>query len=200
MYSGKKAQHDFPKMRGGSKAVWNFSKNSSVLETPSVPKGGVICNKKIMLQNLADQIGKSRDQDQFFWRKIRNICFSKNICWPLFTIFWNPDTHTSTNMYDPKKEEKKFESLKVVGHSFRKIYHGSSVTLQWQCYWPTYLHLPTNLLTRVGARDAYASKNRGRCANIAIDNVVFFALWWAQDEMPQNVYSFPLKALIFLIG
>ena len=24
---------------GGSKAVWNFSENSSVLETPSVPKG-----------------------------------------------------------------------------------------------------------------------------------------------------------------
>ena len=38
MYSGKKAQHDFPKMRGGgSKAVWNFSKNSSVLEEPSFP-------------------------------------------------------------------------------------------------------------------------------------------------------------------
>ena len=30
-------QYDFPKMRGGSKAVWNFSENSSVLETPSVP-------------------------------------------------------------------------------------------------------------------------------------------------------------------
>ena len=31
MYSGKKAQHDFPKMRGGggSKGVWNFSENSS---------------------------------------------------------------------------------------------------------------------------------------------------------------------------
>jgi len=38
MYSGKKAQHDFPKMRGGgSKAVWNFSKNSSLLEMPSFP-------------------------------------------------------------------------------------------------------------------------------------------------------------------
>ena len=40
MYSGKKAQHDFPKMRGGgSKAVWNFSKNSSVLEEPPFPYG-----------------------------------------------------------------------------------------------------------------------------------------------------------------
>ena len=40
MNSGKKAQHDFPKMRGegGSKAVWNFSKNSSVLEMSSSPK------------------------------------------------------------------------------------------------------------------------------------------------------------------
>ena len=40
MYSGKKAQHDFPKMRGdggGSKAVWNFSENSSVLEGECVP-------------------------------------------------------------------------------------------------------------------------------------------------------------------
>ena len=44
MYSGKKAQHDFPKMRGGgSKAVWNFSKNSSVLVEPSFPYGA---NKK----------------------------------------------------------------------------------------------------------------------------------------------------------
>ena len=34
----KKLQHNFPKMRGGSKAAWNFSENSSVLETPSVPK------------------------------------------------------------------------------------------------------------------------------------------------------------------
>ena len=38
MYSEKKAQYDFPNMRGGgSKAVWNFSQNSSVLETPSFP-------------------------------------------------------------------------------------------------------------------------------------------------------------------
>ena len=42
MYSGKKAQHDFPKMRGGgAKAVWNFSKNSSVLEEVGFPKRGV---------------------------------------------------------------------------------------------------------------------------------------------------------------
>ena len=41
MYSGKKAQHDFPKMRGGgSKTVWNFSKNSSLLEMPSFPYSG----------------------------------------------------------------------------------------------------------------------------------------------------------------
>ena len=40
MYSGKKAQYDFPKMRGGggAKAVWNFSKNSSVLVWPPFPK------------------------------------------------------------------------------------------------------------------------------------------------------------------
>ena len=34
----KNPQHDFPKMRGGgSKAVWNFSENSSVLERGSFP-------------------------------------------------------------------------------------------------------------------------------------------------------------------
>ena len=37
----KKLQHNFPKMRGGgggvSKAVWNFSENSSVLEGVGVP-------------------------------------------------------------------------------------------------------------------------------------------------------------------
>ena len=42
MNSEKNPQHDFPKMRGGggggSKAVWNFSENSSVLERGSFPK------------------------------------------------------------------------------------------------------------------------------------------------------------------
>ena len=35
----KKLQHNFPKMSGwgGSKAVWNFSENSSVLEGVSFP-------------------------------------------------------------------------------------------------------------------------------------------------------------------
>ena len=32
-------QFDFPKMRGGSKAVWNFSENSSILEEVGFPKG-----------------------------------------------------------------------------------------------------------------------------------------------------------------
>ena len=40
MNSGKNLQYDFPKMRGRSKAVWNFSENSSVLVGPSVPKAG----------------------------------------------------------------------------------------------------------------------------------------------------------------
>ena len=35
----KKLQHNFPKMRGGgSKVVWNFSENSSVLEGESFPR------------------------------------------------------------------------------------------------------------------------------------------------------------------
>ena len=39
MNFGKNLQYDFPKMRGGSKAVWNFSENSSVLEGVGVPYG-----------------------------------------------------------------------------------------------------------------------------------------------------------------
>ena len=36
----KKLQPDFPKMRGGgSKAVWDFSENSSILVASPVPKG-----------------------------------------------------------------------------------------------------------------------------------------------------------------
>ena len=35
----KNLQYNFPKMRGGgSKAVWNFSENSSILEGEGVPK------------------------------------------------------------------------------------------------------------------------------------------------------------------
>ena len=38
MNFGTNPQHDFPKMRGGgSKAVWNFSENSSVLEGGCFP-------------------------------------------------------------------------------------------------------------------------------------------------------------------
>ena len=44
----KKLQHNFPKMRGGgggSKAVWNFSENSSVLEGECVPYNCYNCFK-----------------------------------------------------------------------------------------------------------------------------------------------------------
>ena len=34
-------RYNFLKMRGGSKAVWNFSENSSILEGVGVPKGRV---------------------------------------------------------------------------------------------------------------------------------------------------------------
>ena len=37
MNLGKKLQYNFPKMRGGLKAVWNFSDNSSDLEPFFVP-------------------------------------------------------------------------------------------------------------------------------------------------------------------
>ena len=38
MNFGKNLQQNFLKMRGGSKAIWNFSENSSVLEGGGVPK------------------------------------------------------------------------------------------------------------------------------------------------------------------
>ena len=38
MNFGKNLQYDFPKMRGGgSKAIWNFSENSSVLDVSGIP-------------------------------------------------------------------------------------------------------------------------------------------------------------------
>ena len=41
MNSGKNLQYNFPKTRGGggSKAIWNFSENSSALEEVGFPKG-----------------------------------------------------------------------------------------------------------------------------------------------------------------
>ena len=52
----KKLQYNFPKMRGGSKAVWNFSEKSSHLAHPSFPKDA--CrkpkkNKSTTRQNIA---------------------------------------------------------------------------------------------------------------------------------------------------
>ena len=41
MNFGENPQHDFPKMRGGSMAVWNFSENSSVLGGLSFPKSNI---------------------------------------------------------------------------------------------------------------------------------------------------------------
>ena len=44
----RKAQCNFPKMRGGSKAVWNFSENSSDLLTLPVPQTNVSCGLSIV--------------------------------------------------------------------------------------------------------------------------------------------------------
>ena len=52
-------QNDFPKMRGGSKAVWKFSENSSVLETPSVPNLGHKGDKE---PGRSGEEGEKRDQ------------------------------------------------------------------------------------------------------------------------------------------
>ena len=41
-------QYDFPKMRGGSKVVWNFSENSSVLVGPFVPYLLMLCHTLIL--------------------------------------------------------------------------------------------------------------------------------------------------------
>ena len=90
MYSGKKAQHDFPKMRGGgSKAVWNFSKNSSVLETPPFPKhphrhphhhppfaGTAICEE--LRRRLLHVAGLPH---QGWYR--RRHCHSRHLCRPI---------------------------------------------------------------------------------------------------------------------
>ena len=40
----KNLQYNFPKMGGGSKVVWNFSENSSVLEEVGIPKKSMIQN------------------------------------------------------------------------------------------------------------------------------------------------------------
>ena len=37
-FSEKELQHNFSKMRGGAKAVWNLSENSSDLVAPSFPE------------------------------------------------------------------------------------------------------------------------------------------------------------------
>ena len=42
---GKNLQHDFPKMRRGSKDVWNFSKNSSVLVASPLPLWKVLMDE-----------------------------------------------------------------------------------------------------------------------------------------------------------
>ena len=48
--SRTKAQHFFPKIGGGSEAVWKFSENSSDLEEVGFPKG---LNSGLALYNLA---------------------------------------------------------------------------------------------------------------------------------------------------
>ena len=46
----KNLQYDFPKMRGGgSKAVWNFSENSSVLDVLGFPKRLPLCRMAIIM-------------------------------------------------------------------------------------------------------------------------------------------------------
>ena len=52
MNFGKKPQHDFPKMRGGSTAVWNFSENSSVLDRGCFPYPVVIIPRKVTLPGI----------------------------------------------------------------------------------------------------------------------------------------------------
>ena len=55
----RKPQFNFPKMRGGSKAVWN-SENSSVLEGESFPYCWLINISPQLLWNVSLGLGKSR--------------------------------------------------------------------------------------------------------------------------------------------
>ena len=49
----KNLQHNFLKMRGGgSKAVWNFSENSSVLEEVGIPQSDIQSSVQEMLAHL----------------------------------------------------------------------------------------------------------------------------------------------------
>ena len=66
MNFGKNLQHDFPKMRGGSMDVWNYSENSSVFEGLGFPKGqhhGPDRLLRVELLQIGDKIFI------FFWRK-----------------------------------------------------------------------------------------------------------------------------------
>ena len=65
-------------MRGGSKAVWNFSENSSVLETPSVPYGEHTCLTIFDWQR--DRIGTDEQK------------------WHDADLFWNAKGWNSTNI------------------------------------------------------------------------------------------------------
>ena len=55
----KNPQHDFPKMRGGgSKAVWNFSENSSVLDVQGIPYDGITFSMKLVKVHVLMYFGK----------------------------------------------------------------------------------------------------------------------------------------------
>ena len=60
MNSGENPQHDLPKMRGGSTAVWNFSENSSVFEGTSFPKAGAFLTHIALCQRVLGIIGNNR--------------------------------------------------------------------------------------------------------------------------------------------
>ena len=63
MNFGKKLQYDFLKMMGGSKAVWNFSENSSVLEAPPVPK--LCCDRVTKFSGMESE----RERSKSAWGK-----------------------------------------------------------------------------------------------------------------------------------
>ena len=73
----EKLQYKIPNLRGGWKAVWNFSENSSVLVLPPIPKSG---QKD---ENKERQKDNTQYSEEIFWLiELNNLWrFPKMIVW-----------------------------------------------------------------------------------------------------------------------
>ena len=79
----KKTQYDFPKMRGGgSKAVWNFSKNLSVLVGQPVPKCKSISPSEILSRDSSKKPRPSYETQDRTKTFSAHTLFSMSPCIP----------------------------------------------------------------------------------------------------------------------